>query len=158
VINDNDTASILHDRLKIMGRDLLLETLPSILDGTNKRAKQDESEVTYGFNIKREDEKIDFGKTKKQIVNQVRGLNAFPGAYVLFDDKIMKVWNCYQTEAIYDFALPGEITKIYDDGFGVKVSNGEVVFTEIQPEGKKKMKAIDFIHGYHGDLIGKILK
>ena len=47
---------------------------------------------------------------------------------------------------------------IYPDGFGVKCSNGEVVFTEVQLEGKKKMKASDFINGFHENLVGKILK
>ena len=157
-IMEEDTAASLHDKLSVLGRDLLLETLPSILDGTNKRIPQDESEATYGFNISRKDEKIDFTKTKRKIVNQVRGLNSWPGAYCFFEEKIMKVWKCYRTEKMYDFALPGEITAIYEDGFGVKCSNGEVVFTEIQLEGKKKMKATDFINGYHGELIGKILK
>ena len=157
-IDDEDTASILHDKLSIIGRDLLLETLPSIIDGTNKRVPQDESEVTYGFNISRKDEKIDFNKTKRKIVNQVRGLNSWPGAYCIIDDKIMKVWKCYRTDEIYDKALPGEITAIYPDGFGVKCGNGEVVFTEIQIEGKKKMQSTDFINGYHGQLVGKVLK
>lgn len=157
-ISDDDTASTLHDKLSVLGRDLLLETLPSIIDGTCDRIKQDDSLATYGFNISREDEKIDFNKTKRKIVNQVRGLNSWPGAYCIFDDKIMKVWKCYRTEKIYDLALPGEITAIYSDGFGVKCSNGEVVFTEIQLEGKKKMKATDFINGYHDKLVGKILK
>ena len=157
-ISDDDTASTLHDKLSVLGRDLLLETLPSIIDGTCDRIKQDDSLATYGFNISREDEKIDFNKTKRKIVNQVRGLNSWPGAYCIFDDKIMKVWKCYRTEKIYDLALPREITAIYSDGFGVKCSNGEVVFTEIQLEGKKKMKATDFINGYHDKLVGKILK
>lgn len=157
LISDDDTASTLHDKLSIIGKDLLLETLPSILDGTNSREKQDESLVTYGFNISRKDEKIDFLKTEKKIINQVRGLNSWPGAYCMLDGKILKVWECYRTGEIYDHKLPGEITKIYNDGFGVKVGNGEVVFTIIQPEGKKKMRTIDFINGYHEDLIGKIL-
>ena len=157
-ITDDDTASTLHDKLSIVGRDLLIETLPSILEGTNERTPQEEAEATYGFNISRKDEKIDFNKTKRKIVNQVRGLNSWPGAYCLFDDKIMKVWKCYRTDKLYDFALLGEITAIYPDGFGVKCSNGEVVFTEIQLEGKKKMKAIDFVNGYHDKLVGKVLK
>lgn len=157
-ITDDDTASTLHDKLSILGRDLLLETLPSIIEGTNKRIPQDESEATYGFNISRKDEKIDFSKTMRKIVNQVRGLNSWPGAYCMFEDKIMKVWACYRTDKRYDFAMAGEITAIYSDGFGVKCSNGEVVFTEVQPEGKKKMRATDFINGYHGELVGKILK
>lgn len=52
-ISDTDTASSLHDRLSILGRDLLLDTLPSIIDGTNSRTKQDESLATYAFNFKK---------------------------------------------------------------------------------------------------------
>lgn len=158
LISDDDTAETLHDKLSALGRDLLLETLPSILNGTNSRTSQDEAEATYGFNITREDEHIDFSKTKRQIVNKVRGLNSCPGAYCILDDKILKVWKCREGERIYDLGTDGEITRIYDDGFGVKTSNGEVVFTEVQLEGKRKMAAKDFINGYHEKLEGKILR
>lgn len=158
LISDDDTAETLHDKLSVLGRDLLLETLPSILNGTNSRTSQDEAEATYGFNITREDEHIDFSKTKRQIVNKVRGLNSWPGAYCILDDKILKVWKCREGERIYDLGTDGEITRIYDDGFGVKTSNGEVVFTEVQLEGKRKMAAKDFINGYHEKLEGKILR
>lgn len=157
-ISNYDTAETLHDKLSVLGRDLLLETLPSILNGTNSRTSQDEAEATYGFNITREDEHIDFSKTKRQIVNKVRGLNSWPGAYCILDDKILKVWKCREGERIYDLGTDGEITRIYDDGFGVKTSNGEVVFTEVQLEGKRKMAAKDFINGYHEKLEGKILR
>ena len=70
----------------------------------------------------------------------------------------MKVWEGYKTGNVYNDKVPGEITKIYKDGFGVKVIDGEVIFTIIQPEGRRKMKAIDFINGYHGNLIGKIIE
>lgn len=157
MIEYDDTASSLHDKLKIIGRDLLLKTLPSIIDGTNERIVQDESLVTYGYNISREDEKVDFSKTAKEIYNKIRGLNSWPGAYCLLDGKILKVFECYRTDNYYSDKKDGEVTRIYKDGFGVKVSNGEVVFTLIQIEGKKAMRAIDFINGYHGDFIGKIL-
>ena len=157
-ISNDDTAETLHDKLSVLGRDLLLETLPSILNGTNSRTTQDEAEATYGFNITREDEHIDFSKTKRQIVNKVRGLNSWPGAYCILDDKILKVWKCREGERIYDLGTDGEFTRIYDDGFGVKTSNGEVVFTEVQLEGKRKMAAKDFINGYHEKLEGKILR
>lgn len=157
-ISNDDTAETLHDKLSVLGRDLLLETLPSILNGTNSRTTQDEAEATYGFNITKEDEHIDFSKTKRQIVNKVRGLNSWPGAYCILDDKILKVWKCREGERIYDLGTDGEITRIYDDGFGVKTSNGEVVFTEVQLEGKRKMAAKDFINGYHEKLEGKILR
>lgn len=158
-IDDNDNVDSLHDKLSVLGRDLLLETLPSILNGTNERIRQDSSLATYGFIIKREDEKINFSKTKKQIYNQIRGLNSYPGAYCMFDGKILKVWESYQTDNVYTNLVDGQITKIYNDGIGVKVSNGEIVLTIVQPEGKAKMKATDFANGVSGKepIVGKIL-
>ena len=157
LIEDNDTASSLHDKLKIVGRDLLLETLPSIIEGTNSRTVQDESLATYAYNISRDDEKIDFDDTAKNIYNKVRGLNSWPGAYCNLDGKILKVFECYRTDNTFSDKRNGAVTKIYDDGFGVKVSNGEIVFKTIQPEGKRCMRAIDFINGYQDDLTKKVL-
>ena len=158
-IDIKDTASTLHDKLSVLGRDLLLKTLPSIIDGTSIRTKQDSSKVTLGLTIKREDERINFSKTKREIYNLVRGLNSWPGAYCLYEGKILKVWECREGEIYNPGLFDGQITAIYEDGFGVKVSNGEIVFTSVQPEGKKKMNATDFIHGVANkeELIGKIL-
>ena len=158
-ITELDTAETLHDKLSVIGRDLLLETLPSILDKTNNRIKQNNDEATYGFIIKREDEKIDFSKTKKQIYNQIRGLNSWPGAYCTLDNKILKIWKSVKSNNIFPEKINGEITNIYENGFGVKVSDGEIIITQVQPEGKKKMSSIDFIRGMQnkGSLIGKIL-
>lgn len=157
-IDPSDTYTTLHDKLKILGRDLLMKTLPSIIDGTNERIPQDESQVTFGFVIKKEDERIDFSKKRRQIINLIRGLNEVPGAYCYFEGKILKVYEAYITDNYVD-GFDGQIIKIYKDGFGVKVSNGEVVFTVVRPEGKNKMKAKDFINGLQNkdELVGKIL-
>lgn len=157
-IDINDTAETLHDKLSVLGRDLLLKTLPSIIDGTCERTKQDSSLVTYGFNIKREDERIDFSKTKREIYNKVRGLNSWPGAYCLYEGKILKIWKCREGEVYRPDLFDGQVTAIYPDGFGVKVSNGEIIFTMVQPEGKKKMGANDFLNGINKEeFIGKVL-
>ncbi|MFA5604083.1 MAG: methionyl-tRNA formyltransferase [Bacilli bacterium] len=158
-ITEQDNASSLHEKLSNVGRDLLIKTLPSIIDGTAPRTPQNKEEATFAFVIKREDEKINFSKTKKQIYNQIRGLNSWPGAYCYFTGKILKVWESYTTDRFFPSAFDGQITAIYDDGFGVKVSNGEIVFTVVQLEGKNKMKANDFINGFKNkdELIGKIL-
>lgn len=157
-ITDQDTASTLHDKLSILGRDLLLETLPSIIDGTAPRIKQEESEATFAFNISKEDEKIDFNKTKTVIYNQVRGLNSYPGAYAVLRGKRIKVFETRITEEYYPNLINGTITKFYQDGIGVKVENGEIVLTTIQPEGKQKMKATDYINGIQNkeELLGDI--
>lgn len=158
-IEETDTASTLHDKLSILGRNLLLETLPSIIDGTAKRIPQNNDEATYAFNIKPEDEKIDFSKTKRQIYNQVRGLNSWPGAYTLLKGKRMKIYSCRLTDNVYSNRFDGEIVALYKDGIGVKVSNGEIIITELQLEGKKKMNAEDFLNGFQNKevLIGQIL-
>lgn len=158
-ITDSDTASTLHDKLSVLGRDLLLETLPSIIDGTAPRIPQDNSESTYAYNISKEDEKIEFSNNRRQVFNQIRGLNGWPGAYCIMDGKRLKVWESYITENAFTGMYDGQITGIYEDGFGVKVGNGEVVFTVVQPEGKGKMKTSDFLRGIKDptSLIGKIL-
>ena len=156
-IEDDDTAETLHDKLSILGRDLLLDTLPSIIDGTNKRVPQDESEATYGFNITREDEHISFDKTSRQIYNQIRGLNSWPGAYVTLNGKILKIWASRIGETYDALVENGTIIKLYDDGFGVKTSNGEIIITKVQPEGKKAMDARSFING-NQNLLGSVLK
>ncbi len=155
-IEDDDTAETLHDKLSILGRDLLLDTLPSIIDGTNERKAQDESEATYGFNITREDEHITFDKTSRQIFNQIRGLNSWPGAYVMLNGKILKIWESRVGDTYDPLVENGTIIKLYDDGFGVKTSNGEIIITKVQPEGKKAMDAKSFVNGR--DLLGSVLK
>lgn len=157
-IDIKDTASSLHDKLSVLGRNLLLETLPSIIDGTAPRIPQEESEATFAFNISKEDELLDFTKLKKQIYNKVRGLNSWPGAYFTLEGKRIKVWECYMRDNNYSNLMDGQISNIYPDGIGIKVSNGEIVLTVIQPEGKQKMKATDFINGFQdkSSLIGKL--
>lgn len=155
-ITDTDTYESLHDKLAILGRDLLLETLPSIINKTNTRTKQDSTKVTFAPIIKREDERLDFSENMRQVYNKVRGLYSFPGAYTTLDNKILKVWKCRETDNNYTGLLNGTITNIYEDGFGVKVENGEIVITELQLEGKTRMSGKDFVNGYQ-NLKGKML-
>ena len=84
-ITDSDNLESLYDRMSLIGRDLLLDTLPSIIEGTNERIKQNEDEVTFGFNIKREEEHIDFNKTSREVFNLIRGLSPIPGANAIID-------------------------------------------------------------------------
>jgi methionyl-tRNA formyltransferase len=159
IITLEDTTEKLHDRLSIMGRDLLLETLPSIFAGTNARIKQDHSKATYGFNVKREDEKIDFNKTRKEIFNQVRGLNSWPGAYALLDDHVLKVWEIIIGSENIKNVPNGTIVGLNKVGIEVKCSDGIVTLKLIQPEGKKKMEASSYLNGLKNkeELIGKVL-
>ncbi len=156
-ISLEDTTETLHDRLSIMGRDLILDAIPKIVSGNINRIKQNNLEATYGYNISREDEKIDFNKTSHEIFNQIRGLNSYPGAYTIFNNKILKVWKSEVGDKKYSDKKNGEIVCLYDDGIGVKCLDGEIILKEVQLEGKKKQNAKDFINGHKNELVGNTL-
>lgn len=156
-ITDIDTASTLHDKLSKLGSELLIETLPSIINGTNERTPQDSSKVTFAPIIKPVDEKIDFSKTSKEVYNQIRGLNSFPGAYFMLNGKRFKVWESIIVDEYFPDKFDGEIVKIYKEGIGVKTHNGVIVLTVIQPEGKGRMNCRDYLNGIKEDLIGKVI-
>ena len=156
-ITSADTASSLHDKLSKLGSQLLIKTLPSIIEGTNTRIPQDEKLVTFAPVIKPEDEKIDFNKTSMQIYNQIRGLNSFPGAYFMLNGKRFKVWESIIGNETFHQNINGEIVKLYKEGIGVKTGNGVIILTVIQPEGKGRMNARDFLNGTKENLVGKVI-
>ena len=146
-IKDSDNLETLHDRLSIMGKELLLETLPDIINNTNNRIKQDESKATYSYNIKREEEHIDFSKTTREIFNLIRGLSPIPGANAVLDDKEMKIYNSIISDKKYKDKKCGEIVNIYKNGIGVCTKDGEIIITDIKPFGKKRMLVSSYING-----------
>lgn len=155
-IGPDESYKSLHDRLSVLGSELLIKTLPAIISGDIKPYKQNEDEVTYGFNITKEDEKINFTKGKKDIYNQIRALDGFSGAYCMFQGKRLKVWESKLSDNHYSNLIDGEITSIYKEGIGVKVSDGELILTSVQLEGKNRMSARDFANGK--DIVGKVLE
>lgn len=144
-IKETDNVGIIHDKLSILGRDLLLETLPSIFDGTNTRIKQKDEEVTFAYNIKREEEKIDFNKTAIEVNNQIRGLYPFPTAYATLNDEVIKI--CEAHLGTSTNGTLGEIINVYEDGIGVKCGDKEIIITRLKPSGKREMSSRDYING-----------
>ncbi len=156
-ITDQDTMESIHDRLRVMGRDLLLETLPSILNGTATRIKQNEDGVTYAYNIKREEEYLDFTKTSRELFNQIRGLCPIPGSSCTIGDKDFKVYMARIEKVDTSKKIPGEVLHIYKDGIGIATKDYEIVLTDIKPSGKRRMLASSYVNGIHKeDFIGKV--
>lgn len=156
-ITDQDTMESIHDRLRVMGRDLILETLPSILNGTATRMKQNEDEVTYAYNIKREEEYLDFTKTSRELFNQIRGLSPIPGSSCTIGDKDFKVYMARIEKVDTSKKIPGEVLHIYKDGIGIATKDYEIVLTDIKPSGKRRMLASSYVNGIHKeDFIGKV--
>ena len=146
-ITKEDTLGSLHDRLSEMGKDLLLETLPNIINGNIKRVKQDEREATYGYNITKEDEKIDFNKSNIEVDNKVRALNPTPGAYTTLNGKRLKVYDVRLSDRYYANTKPGTIVGFEKDGIRVVAGNKEVILTDIAIEGKKRCLVKDYLNG-----------
>lgn len=157
IIENSDTVGTIHDKLSVLGKELLIDTIPSIINGTSIRIKQNNDEATFAPVIKREDELLDFNKTSREVYNKIRGLNPFPVSYAILDSKVVKIYSSYIKDNIYTTKKNGEIVRIYDDGIGVSTSDTEIVITEIKPEGKRKMQVKDYLNGIDKDsLIGKV--
>lgn len=155
-IGINDNLEVLHDKLSVLGRDLLLKTLPSIINGTNDRIKQDESLVTLAKIIKKEDEIIDFNDSTLNIHNKIRGLSPFPGAHTTLDNKIFKIYKT-SIEKNSSKKIPGTIIDVEKDKIVVATNDGSLGILDLQIEGKKRMLAKDYLNGIKKeDLIDKV--
>lgn len=145
-IEEQDHTGSMFDKLSIAGRDLLKTTLPSIIEGTNKRIPQDEELVTYARNISREQEQVDWSKSATSIYNQVRGLHPWPVAYTSFNGANMKIWWTKKTTSSAKGQI-GEVIELTEDAILVQTGDGVLAITELQPAGKKRMTATDYLKG-----------
>ena len=89
-ITDEDNVGTLFEKLAIVGRDLLLDTLPAYIAGEIQPQPQDPSQVTFSPNIKPEEEKLDWNKTNRQLFNQIRGMNPWPVAHTFLKENASK--------------------------------------------------------------------
>ncbi|WP_312095223.1 methionyl-tRNA formyltransferase [Niallia sp.] len=146
-IEEEDTVGTLHDKLSVVGSDLLAETLPKLLAGEMTPIPQKDEEATFAPNLKRSDEKIDWSASGEDIYNKIRGLNPWPVAFTLYQDKVMKVWAGKKVAKKKD-AAPGTIVEITEQGPIIATGNETYIqLTEVQPAGKKKMDIGQFLRG-----------
>lgn len=145
-IEREDHTGSMFEKLSVVGMELLKETLPSIIEGTNPRTPQDEERVTYARNISREQERIDWSKSAEAIYNQVRGLHPWPVAFTTFNDQNMKIW-WTEPAASGKSGRPGEVLELTDDAILVQTGEGVLAITDLQPAGKKRMSAADYLKG-----------
>jgi len=153
-----ETFGELHDRMANLGADFLLQTLELVEKGQARPTKQDDAQATPAPKITPEHCQIDWSKEAVQIKNQIRGLSPLPAAFTSYKGKILK---------IYKATVIGESP--FSEGFGevvepdkkeeiwVKTKKGILNFLEVQPEGKRKMSAAEFVRGYRikaGDKLG----
>ncbi|UTE71139.1 methionyl-tRNA formyltransferase [Rossellomorea marisflavi] len=146
-IEETDHVGTLHDKLSEAGSALLIETLPKLLDGSVSPVKQDEEQATFAWNIKREQEKIDWTKSGKEVYNHIRGLHPWPVAYTTLAGAVMKIWWGEKVKG-HGSSVPGEVLAIEEDGFIVSTGDDtSIKVTDLQPSGKKRMSAKDYLRG-----------
>lgn len=146
IIKDTDNVENIHDELSVIGRDLLMATLPSIIDGTNPRTKQNDEEATYAYNITREEEHLDFNQPAKVVYNKVRGLYPWPKANTIINGVEVKVLECFISDKDSTLSA-GTICDLSKEGIGICTKDKIIYITKVKPFGKKEMPALDYING-----------
>ena len=148
VLDKKETAGSLHDKLMVLGADLLLETLKKLEDGTAVREKQNDEESCYAKMLSKDMGQIDFTKSAREIECLIRGMNPWPSAYTFLNGKTLKVWKCKVSTEKTD-AVPGTIFLADKEGIHTACGEGVLILTEVQLEGKKRMETEAFLRGYH---------
>jgi methionyl-tRNA formyltransferase len=144
-VNPRDTAETLAPTLATTGADLMIETLRGLQAGSIRPLPQDEAKATLAPILKKEDGRIDFRQTAEQIRNRLRGFQPWPGAFTIFRGKNLHVWDAVVS---WRSLLPAELL-VEGDRLFVGCGEGTALeLFEIQLEGKRRMPALDFVHGY----------
>ena len=156
-ITDDDNVGTMFEKLAVIGRDLLLKTLPDYIAGNIKPESQDESKATFSPNITPEEERIDWNKSARDVFNHIRGLYPWPVAHTLLDGKRFKIYEATLAEG---HGKPGEIIEKGKKSLVVATGDGAISLKTVQPAGKPRMNIVDFLNGVGrklevGDLIGE---
>ncbi|WP_025680571.1 methionyl-tRNA formyltransferase [Paenibacillus massiliensis] len=156
-----DNSGTIFSKLSEAGAKLLLEQLPSVLEGTNSRTPQNDADATFARNLTREDERINWSDSSLAIYNRIRGLVPFSGAYTMWDEQVFKVWAAAPPQSSLhgqdaDSSLshtytesdaPGKVLQVNEHGIEVRTGDGSIWLREVQPAGKKVMDAGSFARG-----------
>lgn len=146
-LSEEDNYETVHDKLNVLGANLLVETVEKLSKGEIVREKQDDALSCYSPMIDKTNSKIDWNKNAKDIKNLIRGLYPFPRAYTMYCDKLLKI------EKAKDIILCsnekcGTITEVNKKSFVVKCGGDTALeVTQIQMEGKKSMPVESFLLG-----------
>lgn len=148
LIAQDETGESLFEKLSVLGADLLVETLAAIREDNVVRKKQDPALSSYARMLKKEDGRIDWSRTSKQIEQQIRGMNSWPSAYTIWNGKILKIWKAQWNQSVHAYA-PGTLIAVEKESVMVACGEGMIKILELQLEGKKRMPVKDFLLGYH---------
>lgn len=147
-----DTVGTLFEKLSLLGRDLLMDTLLDIFNGSIRPVSQKEEDVTVAPMISPEQEKINWNKPAQQVANKIRGLNPFPGAYTVLEGNRFKIWFAEPVEN-KSKSEPGTLVKLTKNQMWIQCADETAVnLIEVQPFGKPKMTVTDYLQGARNHL------
>jgi len=154
-IATEDTAETLGPKLAVIGANLMAETLHGLEDGRLQPVPQDHAQATLAPILTKEDGRMDFSRTATDLFNRLRGFQPWPGAFTTFQGKILQVHHARPSDSVR--APSGEIVVQGPRLFAGCGGDTTLELVEIQPEGKRRMPAQEFINGYRpksGDRLG----
>ena len=155
-IEPTDRFADLHDKMSALSCECILEALELIGEGRAPREPQNHEEATYAPMLTKEDGLIDWSGPGCRIVNQVRALDPWPGAYTYWGNQMLKIWDCAVLDRTVDDcsvndcsadAVPAGTVVESGKHLLVKTGDGALLVTELQKQGGKRMKAADFLRG-----------
>ncbi|HET9406639.1 MAG TPA: methionyl-tRNA formyltransferase [Candidatus Sulfotelmatobacter sp.] len=153
-IGEQDTAETIAPRLAEIGADLVIETLHGLLSNSIRPQPQNHSEATLAPILRKEDGLIDFSRNAAEILNRIRGFQPWPGVHTKFRGKNLQIW---KAESSSEQVPAAELRVVADRLFAGFAGNTSLQLLEFQLEGKKRVGARDFIHGYRpkaGERLG----
>lgn len=158
-IDDNENAAQLRQRMALVGAKLLIKVLEEYPLGQFPLIHQDETLVSHAHKLTKEMGKIDWNKSARSIMDQVRGLQPWPGAYTFYNGKMLKIIQAHITTEALGKHSPGQVIKIGKEGFCVACRDFGLLIKEVQPEAGKVMPANSFVAGHKivsGSLLGGV--
>lgn len=146
-ISRQDTAATLHDRLALLGADVLLETLKDLRDGSLKSVPQDHSLATDAPLLTKSHGRIDWSQSAGAIERFIRGMTPWPGAYTFREDKRLKIFRA-EIRQEHPNARPGQVIAGFPGQLWVAAGDGVLSILEIQGSSGKRLPIEDFLRGF----------
>lgn len=141
-IGPEETAGELHDRLAVLGGELLTDKLDAILDGRLEAVPQDDALATYAPKIDKQDARLDWSCGAMELARRVRAYNPFPGAFFFAGDLRIKCWLARPVEE--PIGSPGTVLRCDRSGVTVACGEGSLSLLELQLPGKRRVSASEF--------------
>ncbi len=149
-IRDDDDAQTLHDRLALLGAQLLVETIPDHVAGKIQARPQPVNGSSHTRKIKKEEGRIDWQQPARVIWNRIRAFTPWPGAFTFLPaspgTKLLKIWKASPVQT--GGAQPGALLCADKDGIVVACGEGALKIFELQLEGGRRMTAPEFLLGH----------